>query len=94
MSYAVTDAVEDDCKKELRVLEDLIGQLDQDLACAHDCASIAPNVETSLQVAIYAAERAYYNIRHHYTCGHYGGDIHCPNCANIRLWRAYAERRL
>lgn len=58
MSYAVTDAGEQDMRAELAVVESLNDEIDQLASQARDCDTLAPEVKTLLDVAWYFTEKA------------------------------------
>jgi hypothetical protein len=56
MSYALTDAGESDLKKELRVLDTLVQDIDQLASEARDCDTVSPKLKSALDVAWWIAE--------------------------------------
>lgn len=92
MSYAATDAVEGDMRKELKVLEQLNDDIDQLSATARDCDSLAPEVKTLLDMAWYFAEKAMRETGRG-SCGHVEIIVkpYCACCAHFREMRPKSE---
>jgi hypothetical protein len=69
MSYAVTDAVEDDFRAEYKALDKINEDVDQLASDAKDCDIVAPLVKRCLDLAWYFAEAAMREQRSG-SCGH------------------------
>jgi len=88
MSYCLTDAGEQDMRKELAVLENLNDEIDQLAATARDCMTVAPNVAAALDLAWFYAEEAGREAGHS-SCGHIAVQVK-PFC---QCCHSYAERK-
>lgn len=79
MSYALTDAGEDEMRAEIQVLTRINEELDQLAAEARGCATVAPLVKRAIDLAWYMTEAA---LREHgmAPCGHPAPIKECEAC--------------
>ena len=89
MSYAVTDAGEQDMRAELKVLDKLNEDIDQLSSEARDCTTLAPEVKELLDLAWYFAEKSAREA-HGYCSIHVKG--WCACCAHFKELQVKAER--
>lgn len=98
MSYAVTDAGEQDMRAELKVLEELNDDIDQLAARARDCDTVAPELKRALDLAWYIAEQSMRECGRS-SCGHIEiqRNPYCACCyhfAQIQGWAQILRSRL
>ncbi len=90
MSYAVTDAGEQDMRAELKVLDHLNEEIDQLSSEARDCTTLAPEVKELLDIAWYFAEKAAREVHGH--CSVHVSPGWCACCAHFKELQVKAER--
>jgi len=90
MSYAVTDAGEQEMRAELKALDELGANIDQLASDARDCDTLAPEVKTLLDAAWYFAEKAFREAHGHCSAG-CDGRKWCSACSHFNNLRNKAE---
>ncbi len=76
MSYAITDAGEQDMRAELAVVEHLNEEIDQLNSEADKCGTLCPQVKTLLSMAWFFTEEAYRDA-HGHCSAHRDGNCQC-----------------
>lgn len=91
MSYAVTDAVEQDMRAEYKKLCDLSDELDQHASEAREVEALCPEAKPFIDIAWYFTEKA---IRETRGCCSAHRDGWCPCCHHFNELKPRAERML
>ena len=93
MSYAVTDAVEDDMKAEFKALEQLYEDVDEAASLARDCTTLCPEAKPLLDLCWWFTEESLRSTGHGF-CGHVAVQTKpfCQCCHHFAELRARAQR--
>ncbi len=89
MSYAVTDAGEQEMRAEYNILFKLNDDIDQLSSEACDCATLAPEVKTMLDIAWYFTEKAMRDVTGR--CTTHSAKGWCACCAHFDELKTKAE---
>jgi len=91
MSYAVTDAVESDFRKELKVVEKLNEDVDQLASDARDCSDLCPEAMRMLDLAWFFTEEAIRETTGRCSAG-CNGKSFCSCCHHFNELKGAAAR--